>query len=136
MKVKLLEGGFMPKKGREGDAAWDIFLPNNIFIPARSDFCIDTKVCIELPHGYAAIFVPRSSSAKKGIYISNCLIDENYRGEIHIMGCNLGGNNLDYKKGDRIASLLIFPVFNGELEQAEKLTESNRGENWNGSSGV
>lgn len=135
MKVKLLENGIMPKKGREGDAAWDVYLPEDLILPPNELFCIDTKVCIELNKGYAAMFVPRSSSAKKGIYISDCLIDSNFRGEIHILGVNLSNNILEFNKGDRIASLLIFPVFDEELEQVEELSKSNRENNWNGSSG-
>ena len=135
MKVKLIKGAQMPKKGREGDAAWDVFLLEDTTILPYADFCLGTGVCLELPHGYAAMFVPRSSIAKKGISISNCLIDENYRGECHIIGNNLMPKIQEFKKGDRIASLLIFPVFAGELEEAEELSESNRGSSWNGSSG-
>ena len=135
VKVKLLENGIMPEKGREGDAAWDIYLPEKIVISKGESFCIDTKVCIELPGGYAGMFVPRSSSAKKSIFISNCLIDENYRGEIHIMGNNLSNEDYIYEKGDRIASLLIFPIFTGDLKEVKELSKSNRGESWNGSSG-
>jgi len=135
MKVKLLDGAQMPKKGREGDAAFDVFLLEDTVIKAWNNFCLDTGICLELPQGYAAMFVPRSSTAKKGISISNCLIDENYRGEIHILGTNNSPLTYKFNKGDRIASLLVFPVFTGELEETEELSESNRGSEWNGSSG-
>ena len=135
MKIKLIKGAQMPKRGREGDAAFDVYLLEDVTLRPYSHFCLDTGICLELDHGYAAIFVPRSSTAKKGIYISNCLIDENYRGEVHILGTNDTLTVQEFHKGDRIASLLIFPIFNGELEQVEELSESNRGSNWNGSSG-
>ena len=134
MKIKLIKNAQMPTKGREGDAAFDVYLLEDISIKAYENFCLDTGICLELDPGYAAIFVPRSSTAKKGISISNCLIDSNYRGEIHVLGTNNTMNRYVFHKGDRIASLLIFPIFNGELEQVEKLSESNRGSNWNGSS--
>ena len=44
-------------------------------------------------------------------------------------------SDLHFKRGDRIASLLIFPIWNGMLVQAAELSESDRGESWNGSSG-
>lgn len=135
MKIKLIKDAKMPTKGREGDAAFDVYLLEDVTLEPKSSFCLDTGICLELPHNYAGIFVPRSSTAKKGISISNCLIDENYRGEVHILGFNNSYNSYEYSKGDRIASLLIFPIFNGELELAEELSESNRGSSWNGSSG-
>ena len=135
MKIKLIKNAQMPKRGREGDAAFDVYLLEEIRLAPNENFCLDTGICLELDHGYAAMFVPRSSTAKKGIYISNCLIDENYRGEVHILGTNSRFTEQIFNKGDRIASLLIFPIFNGELEQVEELSESNRGSDWNGSSG-
>lgn len=135
MKIKLIKNAKMPTKGREGDAAFDVYLLEDVAIKAQSSFCLDTGICLELPHGYAGMFVPRSSTAKKGISISNCLIDENYRGEVHILGTNNSETSYIYAKGDRLASLLIFPVFTGELELAKELSETNRGSSWNGSSG-
>lgn len=134
-KVKLSEGGEMPKKGREGDAAWDLFLAEDIEIPPHSTVSIDTKVCTELPKGYAGMLVPRSSTSKKGIIVHNALIDENYRGPWHGLITNTTDSVFEAKKGDRIYSMLIFPVFNGVLKKAKELSESARGDAWNGSSG-
>ena len=135
MKIKVLEKGFMPKKGREGDAAWDVFLPEDVVLKKKSLFCLDSGICVELPKGHAAMFVPRSSSAKKDISISDCLIDENYRGEVHIIGKNESKKTYKFKRGDRIASLLVFPIYTGDAVQVEELSDSNRGTSWNGSSG-
>lgn len=135
MKIKLIKNAQMPTKGRDGDAAFDVYLLEDTILKENEIFCLDTGICLELDPGYAAIFVPRSSSAKKGISISNCLIDSNYRGEVHIIGKNQGNGDLIYKKNERLASLLIFPIWNGTLEQVEELSESNRGSSWNGSSG-
>ena len=135
MKIKLIKNAKMPSKGRDGDAAFDLYLLEDIIINPESSFCLDTGICLELPHGYAGIIVPRSSTAKKGISISNCLIDENYRGEIHILGFNSSKNTYNYNKDDRLASLLIFPIFTDKLEEVEELSETNRGSSWDGSSG-
>lgn len=135
MKIKLIKNARMPTRGRLGDAAFDVYLLEDTTLHSNELFCLDTGICLELDPGYAAIFVPRSSSAKKGIEISDCLIDSNYRGEVHILGINHSVLDYEFKKDDRIASLLIFPIWNGELEQVEGLSESNRGSSWNGSSG-
>ena len=110
MKIKLIKNAQMPTKGREGDAAFDVYLLDDTELNAFERFCLDTGICLELDPGYAAIFVPRSSIAKKGISISNCLIDSNYRGEVHILGTNESPLTYKFNKGDRLASLLIFPI--------------------------
>ena len=100
MKIKLIKNAQMPKRGREGDAGFDLFLLEDVTLNPGETFSLNTGVCLELEHGYAAITVPRTSSAKKGITISNALIDENYRGEIHIIGTNLSDNVHIFRKND------------------------------------
>ena len=40
-----------------------------------------------------------------------------------------------YEANDRVCSLYVFPVYHGELEVVDELSESNRGTAWAGSSG-
>ena len=135
MKIKLIKNAQMPKKGREGDAAWAVYLLDNCSIPANTGFCLDTGICLELDPGYAAIFVPRSSTAKKGIFISNCLIDSNYRGEIMVCLYNDSKEWQSVEYGDRIAQIVIIPYLQYDLNVVEELDETDRGENGFGSSG-
>ena len=46
MNIKLLEHGILPKKGRDGDAAWDIILPTNIEIQPHTTAVIDLGICL------------------------------------------------------------------------------------------
>lgn len=135
MKIKLLEHGIMPKKGRPGDAAWDVYLPTDIEIKPHSTTIVDLGICVEIPSGYAGQLVIRSSISKKGILIQPPLIDSNYRGEIHLIAFNMSNELFTANKNERLCSLMVFPVYNEELEQVEELSESNRGSNWSGSSG-
>ena len=135
MKVKLLEYGIMPKKGRDGDAAWDIYLPTDIEIAPHTTAVIDLGVCVEIPDGYAGMLVIRSSISKKSLLVQPPLIDSNYRGEIHLIAFNLGDQPFTAKQNERICSLLVFPIYNQPLEKVDELSESNRGSNAFGSSG-
>jgi len=135
MKVKLLGRAQLPKQGREGDAGYDLFLNNDaIFKPGKVEV-IPTGICIELPEGYAANLAMRSSVCKTGLILQTPLIDENYRGQIHIIVYNPTDHIIAYRAGDRICSLYMFPVYQPELEVVEELSESNRGTSWSGSSG-
>lgn len=135
MKVKLLEHGIMPKRGKKDDAGFDIFLPSDITLWPHDTVVIDTGVCVEIPDGYAGMFVVRSSVSKTGIIIQPPLIDKGYTGELHIIAVNTSAKKYQYSKGERLCSLLVFPIFTGDLEQVDELAESERGTAWSGSSG-
>lgn len=136
MKIKLFAKGVkLPEKKREGDAGWDIYLPEDAIFPAYKTTVIDLGFGVEIPKGYAGLLAMRSSVCKKDLQIQMPLIDSNYRGSIHLMIYNPGFQAVSFDKGDRICSLFIFPVFDEPLEVVDKLSESNRGEAWSGSSG-
>lgn len=135
MKIKLLDGAQMPKQGRVGDAGYDLFLKEDVVIKAHEVTIIDTGVCVELPEGHAGLLAMRSSICKKNLIMQQPLIDENYRGEIHGMIYSDNDEDLEFKAGERLYSLYVFPVYHGELEVVDELSESNRGTSWAGSSG-
>jgi dUTP pyrophosphatase len=101
---------------------------DNVEFKAHSITVLDTGVCVELPEGYAGLLAMRSSVCKTGLIIQQPLIDENYRGEIHIIVFNPTNRDFAYNEGDRVCSLYIFPVYHQELEVVDELSESNRGD--------
>lgn len=134
MKIKLLDNAICPALGRDGDAGYDLFLKDNTFIQPGVNV-INTGVCVELPKNHAGLLAMRSSICVEGLIIQQPLIDENYRGEIHCIIVNPTDKWFTFYRGNRICSLYIFPVFHDELEIVKELSESNRNNNWNGSSG-
>lgn len=135
MKIKLLDNAKCPKQGRDGDAGYDFFLKEDVVLKAHEVAVIDTGVCVELPKGYAGLLAMRSSICKKNLIMQQPLIDENYRGEIHGMVYSDNDEDIEFKAGERLYSLYVFPVYHDKLEVVEELSESNRGDNWAGSSG-
>lgn len=135
MKIKLIKGAQCPKQGRIGDAGYDLFLLDDVTFKANAITVLDTGVRVELPEGHAGLLAMRSSVCKTGLIIQQPLIDENYRGEIHILIYNPTNTDFSYNKGERVCSLYVFPVYHQALEVVDDISESNRGENWGGSSG-
>ncbi len=138
MNVKLIKGAVLPKHGREGDAGYDFYLLDDVKIKPRQQIAIDTGVCVEIPLHYAGLFALRSKScnSEKHLILKNPLADSNYRGELHIILYNDGFfRTIKFKKGDRIASLYVFGIYDKPLNPVAQLSDSNRGESWNGSSG-
>lgn len=135
MKIKLINGAQCPKQGRHGDAGYDFFLKDDVTIKAHTVTIIDTGVCVELPAGHAGLLAMRSSICKKNLIMQQPLIDENYRGEIHGMIYSDNDEDLEFKAGERLYSLYVFPVYHDKLEIVDELSDSNRGAAWAGSSG-
>ncbi len=100
---------------------------------------IPTGFRMALPAGYEAQIRPRSGLAwKQGITMLNSpgTIDSDYRGEVKVLAINHGDEPFEIKKGDRIAQMVIAPVFRAETDSVDKLPETNRGDGGFGSTGV
>ena len=90
---------------------------------------IPTGFAIALPSGFEAQIRPRSGlAAKHGIGLINSpgTIDADYRGEIMIAVINLANAPYTFRRGDRIAQMVIQKVYHARLEVAEHLDETRR----------
>ena len=90
---------------------------------------IPTGFAIALPQGFEAQIRPRSGLAiKHGIGLINSpgTIDADYRGEIKIAVINLGPGLYTFRRGDRIAQMVIKKVYLARLDIVEELDETQR----------
>jgi dUTP pyrophosphatase len=90
---------------------------------------IPTGFAIALPEGFEAQIRPRSGLAiKHGIGLINSpgTIDTDYRGEIKIAVINLGAEPHTFRRGDRIAQMVIKKVYFARLEIVEELDRTKR----------
>lgn len=100
---------------------------------------VPTGLFIELPVGYEAQVRPRSGlSIKKGLSLVNSpgTIDSDYRGEIKIILVNLSNQPQTIEPGERIAQMVIAKYERIEWEEAEVLSETDRGAGGFGSTGA
>jgi dUTP pyrophosphatase len=81
---------------------------------------IPTGFAIALPPGFEAQIRPRSGLAiKHGIGLINSpgTIDADYRGEIKIAVINMGATSYRFRRGDRIAQMVIKKVRGDRIAQ-------------------
>lgn len=100
---------------------------------------VPTGVFIELPPGYEAQVRPRSGLAlKHGLSIVNApgTIDNDYRGEICVILCNLGKDPVKINRGMRIAQLVFQPVVRAEFVEVKELEVTKRNDGGFGHTGV
>jgi dUTP pyrophosphatase len=100
---------------------------------------VPTGLAFEIPEGYEIQARPRSGLAiKSGISLVNTpgTIDADYRGEVKIILINLGGEPFVIKDQDRIAQLVLCPIYQADFEVVEVLGQTARGAGGFGSTGV
>ena len=99
---------------------------------------IPTGLSFEINEGYAGFVFARSGlGIKHGISLANAVgvIDADYRGMVHVGLINRSQEEFVVEQGDRIAQLVIMPVYRAELVE-EDLEQSARGVGGFGSTGV
>jgi len=100
---------------------------------------IPTGLSFEIPQGFELQVRPRSGlSLKKGLSMPNTpgTIDADYRGELKIPIINLSHENLIIEDQQRIAQVVLCPVFQATWSLCEELESTERGTSGFGSTGV
>ena len=141
LKIKVLPGGMPPRRMSSGAVGYDIFarLEEAIILKPGERRKVPAGFAIEVPDGFEAQIRPRSGLAiKYGLTMLNSpgTIDPDYRGEVQVILANLGEQDIIIENGDRIAQMIIAPVADAQLEIAENLSPTSRGEKGFGSTGV
>ena len=130
----------LPKYAKGGDAGADIVSRIDITLAPGERALVPTGISIALPDGYVALVHPRSGLAiKHGVTMVNSpgTVDAGYRGELQIILINHDRiESVSFKRGDRIAQLVIQKVERAEFVEVENLPGSGRGEGGFGSTGV
>ena len=138
---KLNEKAILPTYGSSEAAGADLYAcieADVPILPGRT-VMIPTGLSMELPRGYAGLIYARSGLAcKRGLAPANKVgvIDSDYRGEFIVALHNHGDQPQIIRYGDRIAQLVITPVFTPGFMEASQLSDTRRGEGGFGSTGM
>ena len=130
----------LPRYAKGGDAGADLCTRIDITIKPGERVLVPTGISIALPNGYVALVHPRSGLAIKfGISIVNTpgTVDAGYRGELQVILINHDlTESISFKKGDRIAQLVIQQVERAEFIEVADLPGSERSTGGFGSTGA
>jgi dUTP pyrophosphatase len=130
----------LPQYAKPGDAGADIVSRIDITLAPGERALVPTGIAIALPDGYVALVHPRSGLAiKHGVTMVNSpgTVDAAYRGELQIILINHDrSESISFKRGDRIAQLVIQQVERAEFVEVSELPGSGRGKGGFGSTGV
>ena len=153
LKVKrLTETARLPEKAFPTEAGYDVFADESVTIHNGETVAVSTGIALEIPDGYYGRLKARSGlTLNSALRVQEGTIDSSYRGEVKIIAeikpfASWEAEEILYhtqpsyaftiEKGMKLAQLIIQPVPQFEIVEADELSESDRGANGFGSTGV
>ena len=135
MNIILDNGAFMPEFAHKTDAGADLRSPIETVVPARGNVVIDTGVHVEIPEGYTIFLKSKSGLNVKHNLIGEGVVDSGFTGSIRVKLYNLGDNDYQILRGDKIIQMVILPCVYCEFTEVEQFADSERGTGGFGSTG-
>ena len=133
----------LPSQTHIGDAGCDLTAVSFDFNEKSNYIEYDLGFQMQIPQGYKAVIVPRSSITNTDWIIPNspCQIDFTYRGNIKVRFKNLYEKVIPhytippFLEGDRIAQMFIEKALEPTFTEVANLTPSTRNDGGFGSTG-
>ena len=138
---KLNEYAHEPTCGSEWSAGYDLYaaIESSVIIEPHTTLKIGTGLAFELPnYNFAAIFARSGLATKQGLRPANCvgICDSDYRGEYIVAIHNDTNEEKIIEPGERIAQMVLLPYILMAFNEVEELSDTDRGENGFGSTGL
>ena len=138
---KLRENAVIPTRGSEKAAGYDLYaaIPEDIYILPYTTMKIKTGLAMELPDNtFGAIFARSGLATKQGLRPANCVgvCDSDYRGEYMVALHNDTDTVQVVVPVEKIAQLILLPFLPIEFNMVDELSETERGEDGFGSTGL
>ena len=130
----------LPSYKTKGASGMDLmaFVKEKIVIKPQTSALIPTGLSVAFSEDYEIQIRPRSGlAAKNNISVLNTpgTIDSDYRGELKIIIFNHSNYDFIVNNDDRVAQMVLTPIAKIELEEANELPKTLRGEGGFGSTG-
>lgn len=139
LKIKKIAGAEdlpTPNYAHSGDAGLDLYAREETTLLPGERKMIPTGLQFEVPEGYVGLVWDKSGlSIKNGLKTLGGVLDSGYRGELMVGIVNLGNESYTFKRGHKVAQLLIQKIENPEIKVVTELGETARGEGGFGSTG-
>lgn len=129
-----------PSYAKPGDAGFDLRTRIDLTLAPGERALAPTGLAIALPDGFAAFVHPRSGLAiKHGVSMVNTpgTVDAGFRGELQIILINHDkSESISFKRGDRIAQMVIQKIETAEFVEVSELPGTTRSADGFGSTGT
>lgn len=134
LSLHVMEGGYLPQRKTEGAGGFDVYMPTDGTIPVAGTLKVGLRIKAQIPKGYIALMLPRSSNDNMLVNTVG-LIDDDFRGEWFVNIYSRNGTS--WKRGDRVFQFTIVPRYSGSyLSCSEHFLDVTERGTTNGSTGV
>jgi len=133
--VKLNPDAIEPKKGYDGDAAFDLFAFKKIKIPPHSMQLVEVGIAVNCPPFVCWTLRARGSQHLGGVWVYPGMGDPGYKGDIGTNIWNTTNHPLLYQRGERVGSIQFMIRLNVVLQETFSIESSPRGPRGFGSTG-
>lgn len=147
LNVKYLFDNVPELISNPDDSGFDLraCISDNLIIPAHGRSTIPTGIACEIEDeaGYFATpdvsvelqVRPRSGHTMRGLVAQFGTVDKGYRGEISVTVINHSSTDAQIQPFERIAQLVVVPIFKPDVVSVSHLTDTDRGSKGFGSTG-
>ncbi|MFB7351947.1 dUTP diphosphatase [Bacillus thuringiensis] len=143
-KIKRVRDVELPRYANPGDSGFDLVSAEDTIIWPGETKVVPTGLCFEIPPGYELQVRPRSGiSRNTKLRVILGTVDSGFRGEVGVIVDNTSKPSVFrseaadvIERGMRIAQGVIVPVVTAHFEEVDELSESDRGSNGFGSTGI
>ena len=135
--MKMHKDAVIPKRAHQDDAGMDVYSVENIKIAPRSDTMTGIGLASQFSSDYVLLVYNKSGrSTKMKLDKGAEVIDSGYRGELHVHLFNHSDDWVFIPKGEKIAQLILMPIWSGNPEEVDELSDTSRGSGGFGSTGL
>lgn len=134
-----------PSRGTPDSAGIDFYIPNDYksLLPLQpgQSVNIPSGIRLVIENGFAGVFFNKSSIAVKGLMVGACVVDSDYRGEVHLNVHNVSNKEITLLPGQKLTQMLILAVEPVKMYEAtdevfQKFNNTQRGTGGFGSTGA
>lgn len=138
LQVKLLhpDAKALQAPVHPGDVGYDLFLLGDHVLQPGERRDLPTGVAIAMDGAIYARITGRSSSVRRGLIVSEGILDSGYRGPLFVFVENATDQPVRLVHGERIAQLILAWAVRRTLVVVDDLPESARGAAGLGSTGA
>lgn len=135
--VKVLDQrARVPALALHGDVGFDLTVVGDHELRVGEAADLPTGVAIAMDNRIYGRITGRSSSARKGLLVSEGILDSGYRGELFVHVRNVNGHTTVIPNGTRLAQLIFAWAVRPAMMPVDELPQSDRGEKGFGSTGA
>lgn len=126
-----------PSRGTTDSAGLDFYIPfdqPSFTLKPGESINVPSGIKMVIPKGYAGVFFNKSGVAVKSLFVGACVVDADYRGEVHLNIHNIGLEDRHFLPGQKVTQMLVLPVamvslreVTNEYYDSQDITERGNG---------